>query len=1021
VTAEELEQLVRGNDPQKLVAALAPLQEPERRKLAKTAAALLRQAQHATRQAFHEPPTGGWNRAPYRAARVAEDMAELAAVGLCAWTDARRVVSRPWGLAFDHVDHVMNILQSRRPDWIDKWIEVQLSSDWCKWGMIRELVRDGVCAKPTSNAYILRMFRHHAGWNNDRNMVLADWLRQDPELLQDEIWRIFEVDCGRHEVSGSWEFESNQPYSWGRAFLELINTGELDRQRVLSASLQALHRRHQNANNAAWFYHLHEKLEPTPDERTPRQELYLDLLSNNLPAVVGFALDGLKVVAQQGQLDVAGFVEAVAPVFDLRPKTHPATALRILKLAAKQAPDQKAPIALAASRGLAHSSPDVQKACLDLLDTLATSPDAALAEVLRQRLEYVVSSQQSRVQLILAKINPANIESSPPPSVAVPEPQAGDHANAGYLESLAKEARDIPANWRASAGIDALLAAIESGADLPALTLDPMAVPRLDPQAKLTPIANFDELVDGLSAAVEGLDDADQLERLLDGMSRLADQRRLDFALRTAPLLKRVNDLAKQQHWIGQLRLYDWIRAWITDQPMSSFPQNARWVSQLYFLTLRMAALTERVRKRIAAPLLAFPTHRRGWLDPRELVARLQSWPPGAQPDKYDLIQAILRLAPDHRGEALIQASTLAGETRAVIRVALGGDELPQATQMPGSVLQSTINWVTGNRAQPVRDLDLWIAAVRAREPNGEFPSLVSKPDALGPDAALPARYAWSVRKPEGWRDRGPQLQVEVSPPIQDSIASLGRPTVMLNYNNVEQLWAMDTVLCIRSRLAMWPADADGMFAHGARAIVSRLNNPASSLSPTSPYLEPLFDTDTPFSEMAQLCLAVALLSKDAGTRGMAVDAFIALIQDGRSNGSELGAIYARLSAMPQMVRLNRLADALTEVARVSDLHRHAAIALIEQLLAASTPPLRDDLHYVLSPLAEWLSGGGRALSSQARFLLQSVTGAGKTAKLAAVVLAQTDSSSPAPQVYAQALRGRIDRARRWQNNNSHH
>jgi hypothetical protein len=80
----------------------------------------------------------------------------------------------------------------------------------------------------------------------------------------------------------------------------------------------------------------------------------------------------------------------------------------------------------------------------------------------------------------------------------------------------------------------------------------------------------------------------------------------------------------------------------------------------------------------------------------------------GRRPLASDLLQALLRLAPDGRGEALALAGDLRGEWAAAVRWALGGDARSgRAGQEAGA---------------------LWIAAGRARAPHA---------DLSGPLAAL--------------------------------------------------------------------------------------------------------------------------------------------------------------------------------------------------------------------------------------------------------------------------------------------
>src|SRR6185503_18822984 len=108
---------------------------------------------------------------------------------------------------------------------------------------------------------------------------------------------------------------------------------------------------------------------------------------------------------------------------------------------------------------------------------------------------------------------------------------------------LISRGREIPSPWREAAGIDTLLHALESNGELSAVSFDPMAVPRLADDQRVQPVETLDELIERLTVAVEGLDDPIELELLVDGLSRLCDQRPDDFQARLAPLVLRVEKL----------------------------------------------------------------------------------------------------------------------------------------------------------------------------------------------------------------------------------------------------------------------------------------------------------------------------------------------------------------------------------------------------------------------------------------------------------------------------------------------
>jgi hypothetical protein len=184
-----------------------------------------------------------------------------------------------------------------------------------------------------------------------------------------------------------------------------------------------------------------------------------------------------------------------------------------------------------------------------------------------------------------------------------------------------------------------------------------LEVPVLTGVAPIQPINSLDELINAVAHAVETIDSADEAERILDGISRLCDQRPADFERRTGPLLKRVLKMRQSPNgrglaggWGAQRRFTLVLTAWLQRDvsPPGKLPYEpsdgpfALWKGRLEELANRVATGT-------AAPLLAAPTHTRGWIDPRELARRLRRLQEQArEPLMFDLVQALLRLAPDH-------------------------------------------------------------------------------------------------------------------------------------------------------------------------------------------------------------------------------------------------------------------------------------------------------------------------------------------------------------------------------------
>lgn len=1052
MTSDELMLLIKSGPTDRLVATLAPLSEAERKKLAKGVVALRkelsRQQKEEERLAWQPPvpcPFCGkmllsgrakqcfqcgknWRESKVDSKgkwdRTSEARLKLAVLAVAPWTEGQRF--RTWHVAgFNNApilrEHLFQVLSDRKPAWLARWVDKDLEDEtFADWEFDRSLIRAGLCPKPQGQAYILRMingFRNH-----DNTQSLRDKLLADPDLLSDEIWRIFELNPVRGTILNVGDITYvppgpvNRPcFSWAKTLLALAAEGKLDRQRLLSASLGSL-LKNTEARNTGWFAKFHEMLKPRVEEREPLQPLYLQLLSHPVPAVVGMALDALGRLDKARRLDAGKFVDGVAAVFHLRPKAQPLAAVVILRRLTAHQQTPASTIAAVLLAGLAHPDVQVQQALVNLLGQLNEEGTDVISAELPGILRSLAPSVKEQASKLVREV------------VGQPESSA-------CLPDMVGEARRIPSPWREQAGVDGILQLLEGAGDLTAVAFDPMAVPRLDPAQRLQPIETLDELIERLTTAVETLDDPIEFELLLDGLSRLCDQRPADFEAHTAPLLQRSETLMFQGYLpamtaIGlRSALFKLVRHWGgRDAPKRAEERD----SIIGFLDARLDILLARLQAKQASPLLACPTHRPGWVDTREMLRRLQ-WHElhGMEPSTHDFIQGCLRLVPDRRAHVLAEAGGLQGRFAAAFRYALGGP-LEDAS-LPPAIL---------------------VAAGRARAPVASHGDL-SSPDALaGPDAAEPARYFWDaselgaqapgfcpncgkrLKSPEAsqcgacaaaWQSR-PQdaeasaqpwilpkalLQVGVLPGTPAPEQMRDMPTVLMHAWVIpeETAWSMGAATGVLRWLGtLWPARLDSFFAIGIR--LRRVPYMAASLYRLrAAFLAPLFDPDVPFTELAQLLVTLALGQAEPHVAGLAVDALIELIRDGRCVGPEVGG-GVRLLMNEDMLKLNRLAKQLETVARASSLHAHVCARIVQTALGglARSPK---DLHYLLTPLLEWLTDLKQGVADDCRPVLAQAT-TGKTGTLAKRLLQMTSVPERERRYLFEALEGRVERARRW-------
>src|SRR5262249_28739655 len=151
------------------------------------------------------------------------------------------------------------------------------------------------------------------------NPDVRDAFLNDPELLEREVWRLFEVEGnGEFSLAARDKYSRNEA-TWEAGLVALAAEESLPRARLLDASLDALQRDFAQFR-AGWFSRFHEALEPTIEERSERRERYLDLVSSKIPPTMSFALSALSKLDRVNRLPSAAIIERIGPALAARAK-----------------------------------------------------------------------------------------------------------------------------------------------------------------------------------------------------------------------------------------------------------------------------------------------------------------------------------------------------------------------------------------------------------------------------------------------------------------------------------------------------------------------------------------------------------------------------------------------------------------------------------------------------------------------------------------------------------------------------
>jgi Family of unknown function (DUF6493) len=507
---------------------------------------------------------------------------------------------RPSNGLGDFVDLAVGVFAARGKAFSETVVRGFFRQDFFfDWTIVRRLVRDGIIDPPDDDAYVVAMVHGvHVATSTDplESALLA--LREDPGLLEDEVWRLFTVDVGSAIGPGVWEpnpdgqgIRRGATNRWTYALVELSRTGELDRDRLLDASLDALARDFR-PSGLGWYASLHEALAPTAPERLARLDAYLAIAGSPAPTAMKAGLAALRALGDAVPPDALAGIAPAA--LTQKQKNLALEMLALLDAATKREGEHRDVVLEAMVHALGHERADVQERTLKLLEGHA---DAVPRATLLGYVDTVSPTLRERVGALVG--------------VEAPQPL------------VVEERRPSP---------------------------EPAA-----PPAPLVPVESLDELIELTAALLEGQGGGDDAERFLDGVSRLCDQRPRGFEARTAGLLKRAE---APQEWLpggtGRGLVAFVVQAWLARRRFAT-PQTPDTL--LGFLTHRSFEVARRASRGITRQLLAFPTHEGGWIDPDQLAEReKRAGRVLNRPDPFDRTQARLRaLAPgapiefDHR------------------------------------------------------------------------------------------------------------------------------------------------------------------------------------------------------------------------------------------------------------------------------------------------------------------------------------------------------------------------------------
>jgi hypothetical protein len=442
---EALEEVVRAGDVEQCLAFFEDMPEKERSKLARTAARLVKEDNLSAWRAITvtnlndlpKQPRGRRKRdspailCMYSALWATASLGQLKRLG---WEAKPPLSDADWQTP------VLAILRNRRPGWLRDLCKSLLETETNMWDFVRKMAREKLCEPPESDMYVLGMI---SGIRDRRfDYRVLEGLRNDPELLDEMVWRLFKIPGDRRANLAYLGDSTTEERNWSYAFRELSRECAIDRQRLLDESLASLNLDF-SKYHASWFSRFHEYMEPTVEERSARVERYLDLLSSPIQPTVSMAVKALRTLHKAGLLDGVAFVARAEPALYATTKTATKSTLAILGGIASEQPELATEVAQLAAAALEHKAAEVQRAALALVEKHGDRSDDALREAVEDRLPVMAVTTRKEAEVWLG--------AAAAPTLRETDAGPKDHA------VLVERAQALPSQISQATGVDATL------------------------------------------------------------------------------------------------------------------------------------------------------------------------------------------------------------------------------------------------------------------------------------------------------------------------------------------------------------------------------------------------------------------------------------------------------------------------------------------------------------------------------------------------------------------------------------
>ena len=560
---------------------------------------------------------------------------------------------------------------------------------------------------------------------------------------------------------------------------------------------------------------------------------------------------------------------------------------------------------------------------------------------------------------------------------------------------------------------------LEFNADFPVLS-------GLNP---IEPVASLEELIREINEFVDFEPPPEQYYRVIEGVFRFRGARLKRFQEETDTTIMQLEfknvldrdirdpnpvkahalaslffDIEPEWLYVEEQRRRETKEHYFAQKNNKRTPLTVRWFREMQRaaqleatsrLSDLIGELVEKFKRNEGGPILSLPTHQGGWLDPLVLMERLVELKRlKITPGRFDLIHALLRLAPDHRVEALKLVKGIHPSLKALLRYALGKTVKPEVNTLA--------------------TVETWLAAGRSRSPNTELDELRELDiDANLPDGIESASYSFNpeydparIKKRlntlglfaamlhakamnEGVSDD--LLRIHYAEVEKEEKKKIAKTTCLINRPIVADLETDQffptvylTQICEPNTIShtIWPARPEACLVEFCEGMWKWIDNGSERWDGPRNFpelLSPLSNPDRNWSELGRAALWIGLCSNYRKIRTSSVEILQAGIADGRANARALGETLTLINAK-NYLKLIRIHKGLKEIIRKSS-HAKWVVSEIIDVFLSSCGKMSKDSVYLLELKQQLLSHLKLAPSTKLKAKLSKIKGASKTAR----------------------------------------